>query len=100
MSKHPLQRLVLGDASETAILQFNEIVIGKVEEYRAKNRRVCEIPFNSANKYQVSIHETDDGDQRHLLVVKRVFFSLDYHSISVDERRTGTNSRAMCEDFY
>ncbi|CAF3630211.1 unnamed protein product [Rotaria sordida] len=70
MSKPPLQRLVQGDASETAILQFGEIVAGKVEEYRAKNKRVCDIPFNSANKYQVSIHETDDDDQRHLLVMK------------------------------
>jgi magnesium-transporting ATPase (P-type) len=70
MSKPPLQRTVQGDASETAILQFNEIVVGKVEEYREKNKRVCDIPFNSANKYQVSIHETDDGDERHLLVVK------------------------------
>jgi sodium/potassium-transporting ATPase subunit alpha len=69
MSKAPLQRKVQGDASETAILQFTEMVVGKVEEYRARNRRVCDIPFNSANKYQVSIHETDDGDERHLLVV-------------------------------
>lgn len=73
MSKPPLQRKVQGDASETAILQFNEIVVGKVEEYREKNKRVCDIPFNSANKYQVSVHETDDGDDRHLLVVKKNF---------------------------
>ncbi|CAF3430605.1 unnamed protein product [Rotaria sp. Silwood1] len=70
MSKPPLQRQVQGDASETAILQFSEIVAGKVEEYRAKNKRVCDIPFNSANKYQVSIHETDDDDERHLVVMK------------------------------
>lgn len=69
MSKHPLARTVQGDASETAILQFSEIVSGQVEEYRAKNKRVCDIPFNSANKYQVSVHETNDGDERHLLVV-------------------------------
>jgi magnesium-transporting ATPase (P-type) len=80
MSKPPLQRLVQGDASETAILQFCEIVVGKVEDYRAKNKRVCDIPFNSANKYQVSIHETDDGDERYLIVVKEfgVFFSFIY----------------------
>ncbi|CAF3662755.1 unnamed protein product [Rotaria socialis] len=70
MSKPPLQRKVNGDASETAILQYSEIVAGKVEEYRAKNKRVCDIPFNSANKYQVSVHETDDDDQRHLVVMK------------------------------
>lgn len=70
MSKTPLQRQVQGDASETAILQFSEIVMGNVEDYRAKNKRVCDVPFNSANKYQVSIHETNDGDDRHLLVVR------------------------------
>jgi magnesium-transporting ATPase (P-type) len=94
MRKPPLQRTVQGDASETAILQFNEIVIGKVEEYRAKNKRVCDIPFNSANKYQVSIHETDDGDERHLLVVKDLlcFFFLIYifdnRLVDLDERCT------------
>ncbi len=75
MSKSPLQRAVHGDASETAILQFNEIVVGNVEDYRAKNKRVCDIPFNSANKYQVSVHETDDGDERHLVVVREVLLS-------------------------
>jgi magnesium-transporting ATPase (P-type) len=69
MSKPPLQRVVQGDASETAILQFTEIVMGNVEAYRERNKRVCDIPFNSANKYQVSVHETNDGDERHLLVV-------------------------------
>lgn len=92
MSKPPLQRKVQGDASETAILQFNEIVAGNVEEYRAKNKRVCDIPFNSANKYQVSVHETNDGDERHLLVVKQIlYFDLIVAHIRldfVDERRT------------
>ena len=92
MSKPPLQRKVQGDASETAILQFNEIVAGNVEEFRAKNKRVCDIPFNSANKYQVSVHETNDGDERHLIVVKSIlYFDLIVAYIrwaSVDERRT------------
>ncbi|CAH2045696.1 unnamed protein product, partial [Iphiclides podalirius] len=36
-----------------------------------RNKKVCEIPFNSTNKYQVSIHESDDpSDPRHLLVMK------------------------------
>ena len=40
-------------------------------EYRKRNKKVCEIPFNSANKYQVSIHETEDtNDNRYLLVMK------------------------------
>jgi sodium/potassium-transporting ATPase subunit alpha len=38
--------------------------------YRAKYKKVCEIPFNSTNKYQVSIHEFPEGDSVHLLVMK------------------------------
>merc|ERR1712106_1236833 len=38
---------------------------------RARNKKVCEIPFNSTNKYQVSIHETEDkNDPRYILVMK------------------------------
>lgn len=48
-----------------------ELSIGHVNEFRQKNRKVIEIPFNSTNKYQVSVHETDiAGDDRYLLVMK------------------------------
>ena len=40
-------------------------------EIRAKNKKVAEIPFNSTNKYQVSVHEHEDGNNScHLLVMK------------------------------
>ena len=39
-------------------------------KFRESNRKICEIPFNSTNKYQVSLHETQDGDDRYLLVMK------------------------------
>merc|ERR1711990_533807 len=66
-----LKREVNGDASEAAILKCTELSHGNVMEYRKKNTKVCEIPFNSTNKFQVSIHETEDkNDNRHLLVMK------------------------------
>merc|ERR1711992_224042 len=66
-----LKREVNGDASEAAILKCTELTNGNVMEYRAKNKKVCEIPFNSTNKFQVSIHETEDkNDNRYLLVMK------------------------------
>merc|ERR1719333_599402 len=65
-----LKREVNGDASEAAILKCTELSKGNVMEYRKKNNKVCEIPFNSTNKFQVSIHESEDGDPRHLLVMK------------------------------
>merc|ERR1739844_839068 len=35
------------------------------------NKKVCEIPFNSQNKFQVSIHETEDpNEKRYLMVMK------------------------------
>lgn len=38
---------------------------------RENNKKVAEIPFNSTNKYQVSIHEQEgDEDPRYLLVMK------------------------------
>ena len=57
-----LKREVNGDASEAALLKCVELCEGKVADYRAKRKKVCEIPFNSTNKYQVSIHECDDKD--------------------------------------
>merc|ERR1719393_253185 len=39
--------------------------------YRKRNKKVCEIPFNSTNKYAVSIHETEDSsDPRYLIAMK------------------------------
>merc|ERR1711962_701843 len=67
-----LKREVNGDASEAAILKCTELSKGNVMGYRAANKKVCEIPFNSANKFQVSIHESqiDDDIDIHLLVMK------------------------------
>ena len=38
------------------VTQYSEIVYGGAAEYRINNTKVCEIPFNSTNKYQLSIH--------------------------------------------
>merc|ERR1711868_168498 len=66
-----LKREVNGDASEAAILKCTELTNGNVMDYRAKNKKLVEIPFNSTNKFQVSIHETSDpSDKRSLLVMK------------------------------
>jgi sodium/potassium-transporting ATPase subunit alpha len=63
-----LKREVNGDASEAAILKCTELSFGGgVMDFRSKNKKVCEIPFNSSNKYQVSIHETGSSN---LLVMK------------------------------
>ncbi|XP_023711705.1 sodium/potassium-transporting ATPase subunit alpha isoform X1 [Cryptotermes secundus] len=66
-----LKKEVNGDASEAALLKCMELALGDVMSIRKRNKKVCEIPFNSTNKYQVSIHETEDAnDPRHLMVMK------------------------------
>jgi len=75
MSKGVLQREVNGDASEAAILKCTELstkASGGVMEYRENNPKVCEIPFNSTNKYQVSIHDTKsmDDNEEYLIAMK------------------------------
>ncbi|KTF94441.1 hypothetical protein cypCar_00027006, partial [Cyprinus carpio] len=66
-----LKRDVAGDASESALLKCIELSCGSVKMMREKNKKVAEIPFNSTNKYQLSVHETEDpNDNRYLLVMK------------------------------
>merc|ERR1712180_235796 len=69
-----LKREVNGDASEAAILKCTELsaqtsnVAGGVLGYRSRNKKVAEIPFNSTNKYQVSIHEQEGKSGYHLVM--------------------------------
>merc|ERR1719409_954377 len=53
-----------GDASESAMIKFVHS-LRDIEEYRSQNPKCndgkAEIPFNSANKYQVSVHDTPEG---------------------------------------
>ncbi|CAG2100454.1 unnamed protein product [Medioppia subpectinata] len=64
-----LKRECAGDASESAILKCMEIAVGKVSEVRKRNAKVGEIPFNSTDKYHVTIHETEE-DRSYLLCMK------------------------------
>jgi sodium/potassium-transporting ATPase subunit alpha len=60
----------IGDASETALLKFCQRE-RDVASVRAINRKLAEIPFNSTNKWQLSIHESEDPkDKRLILVIK------------------------------
>ncbi|XP_047211739.1 sodium/potassium-transporting ATPase subunit alpha-1 isoform X2 [Girardinichthys multiradiatus] len=67
-----LKRDVAGDASESALLKCIELCCGSVAEMRKKTPKISEIPFNSTNKYQLSIHKNPgpDAESKHLLVMK------------------------------
>lgn len=55
-NKNILDRVCNGDASESALLKCFELEVGSIEHYRQQHRKVCEIPFNSTNKYQVIVY--------------------------------------------
>ncbi|XP_028991700.1 sodium/potassium-transporting ATPase subunit alpha-1-like [Betta splendens] len=66
-----IKREVAGDASETALYKCIEMCCGSVSEMRNKSPKIAEIPFNSTNKYQLSIHKNSTpGETKHLLVMK------------------------------
>uniref|UniRef100_A0A3Q3JPN2 Sodium/potassium-transporting ATPase subunit alpha n=1 Tax=Monopterus albus TaxID=43700 RepID=A0A3Q3JPN2_MONAL len=66
-----LKRKVAGDASEAALLKCIEMCCGSVSDMREKYPKIAEIPFNSTDKYQLSIHKnTTPGETKHLLVMK------------------------------
>ncbi|XP_061777127.1 sodium/potassium-transporting ATPase subunit alpha-2-like [Nerophis ophidion] len=65
-----LKRETAGDASESALLKCIELCSGSVRDMRARNTKVAEIPFNSTNKYQLSVHEVEDNPAGHILVMK------------------------------
>ena len=48
-----------------------ELSVGDVMKFRSQNAKVCEVPFNSTNKFHVTIHETEDpNDPCYLLCMK------------------------------
>uniref|UniRef100_A0A8C1F6T8 Sodium/potassium-transporting ATPase subunit alpha n=1 Tax=Cyprinus carpio carpio TaxID=630221 RepID=A0A8C1F6T8_CYPCA len=66
-----LKREAAGDASESALLKCIELCCGSVTEMRENYPKVAEIPFNSTNKYQLSIHKNpNSSESKHLLVMK------------------------------
>ncbi|GAB9466658.1 Sodium/potassium-transporting atpase subunit alpha [Globisporangium polare] len=60
----------IGDASESAMIKFCQDK-KDVVEYRAENLKIKEIPFNSKNKYQVSIHKQQNDDSKPLVLVMK-----------------------------
>jgi len=60
---------IKGDASETALLKFcNPHYNDNAKGFRESNKKVFGIPFNSGNKWQLSIHDLDE--ENYILVLK------------------------------
>jgi magnesium-transporting ATPase (P-type) len=71
MEKEVWKRACTGDASETALLQYTEAINGNVMKYRQDNKKLAEVPFNSTNKFQLSIHQTAEYKEKGLLMVMK-----------------------------
>lgn len=63
-----MMRECTGDASESAILKCMELANGDVENFRKEYPKVCEIPFNSVNKYHLTIHKF--SEKNYLICMK------------------------------
>merc|ERR1712172_144008 len=102
-SKHILKREVNGDASEAAILKLTELSKGDVLKFRSNNKKVAEIPFNSANKYQVSIQE-QNGKTPYRLVMKgapeRILERCDTIWVNGKEEPMNEHWKNQFEDAY
>ena len=54
-------RKVYGDLSEAALLKHVEMSLGDTQTYRQGYPKLAEIPFNTFNKFQISVHEDTAG---------------------------------------
>lgn len=66
----------IGDASETAMIKFVQ-PSRDVIEMRESNPKLAEIPFNSRNKFQLSIHASENPDDQRLVLLMKVIDRLD-----------------------
>ncbi|CAL8075214.1 unnamed protein product [Orchesella dallaii] len=65
------ERKVNGDASESAIIRYMAQMIGSIEDYQEKRKKIFEIPFNSVNKWQLSIHDLNQQNEPRYLVAMK-----------------------------
>jgi hypothetical protein len=64
-----------GDATELGLYRFCDLCVQAktsrgLEEYRKVNHKLHEIPFNSSNKWQMSIHMMDEQNGKQIMFVK------------------------------
>lgn len=81
------ERTIFGDATEVGLLRFASGVVD-APALPDKHRKVFEIPFNSTNKWQLSIHEEHAEDSEYTLLMKgapeRVLRYCQYYKLGDD----------------
>ncbi|KAG0245533.1 hypothetical protein B0O80DRAFT_503429 [Mortierella sp. GBAus27b] len=64
------ERQVLGDATESGLIRFAAANISNFDELSDLYPKVFEVPFNSENKWAMTIHRRDHNNGRHTLYMK------------------------------
>ena len=78
-----LRDCVGGNDIDVALLKCCESVYPSMAQYRQQNRKVYEMPSNKQSKYQLYIYETEDNDQRYLVVMKGTLDIILQHCTSI-----------------
>ena len=64
------ERRIKSDATESALFKFSCEKLGEPEDLRQKYRKVCEIPFNSENKWMLTVHEYEHSQGTYRIFIK------------------------------
>ncbi|KAF9956303.1 hypothetical protein BGZ72_002842 [Mortierella alpina] len=64
------ERQVLGDATETGLLRFAAANITNIDDMHDLYPKVFEVPFNSENKWAMTIHHKEHPDGKFTLLMK------------------------------
>jgi sodium/potassium-transporting ATPase subunit alpha len=95
------EREVSGDASEAGVLRFVER-IHPVEEMRTRTPQVACIPFNSSNKYMVTVHRVQQGADALRALMKgapeRVLDKCDRIGVGDSERAITSQDRTLIDN--
>lgn len=65
------ERPVSGDINDAVLLRWMQKTLGSAANMRNRNRKVCEIPFSRTGKYHLTIHETDDPNERNYVLLMK-----------------------------
>jgi len=102
MEKPIADRMILGDASESALLRLCD-GIEPIHIQRERAPKIFEIPFNSTNKWQLSIHKVE-GEKNLIVMMKgapeRIFDRCTTISVDGKIRVIDAEEKAAFETSY
>ena len=61
-------KTISGTPLEASLLRLVEGIVGQTQTFRSQHPKVCEVPFSSISKLQLTIHEAPDFQTNGYLV--------------------------------